>query len=70
MQNRIRLAQEQKIPYMLVLGDREIADRTVAVRRRDGTQEPPVGWSELAERLRREVAERVVEAPAGEHRGA
>jgi threonyl-tRNA synthetase len=70
MQNRIRLAQEQKIPYMLVLGDREIADRTVAVRRRDGTQEPPVGWSELAERLRREVAERVVEAPAGDPRGA
>jgi threonyl-tRNA synthetase len=24
MQNKIRLAQEQKVPHMLVLGDREI----------------------------------------------
>ena len=28
MQNKIRLAQEQKIPYMLVLGDREVEART------------------------------------------
>ena len=27
MQNKIRLAQEQKVPYMLVLGDREIEAR-------------------------------------------
>ncbi len=60
MQNRIRLAQEQKVPYMLILGDREVADRTVAVRRRDGTQEPPVGWDALADRLAAEVAERRV----------
>ena len=30
MQNKIRLAQEQKVPYMLVLGDREIEARTAA----------------------------------------
>ena len=58
MQNKIRLAQEQKIPYMLVLGDREIEARTVAVRRRAGVQEPPIGWGELADRLAREAAER------------
>ena len=29
MQNKIRLAQEQKVPYMLVLGDREVEARTV-----------------------------------------
>jgi threonyl-tRNA synthetase len=27
MQNKIRLAQEQKVPYMLVLGDREVEAR-------------------------------------------
>ena len=31
---KIREAQLQKIPYMLVAGDREVADGTVAVRSR------------------------------------
>jgi threonyl-tRNA synthetase len=58
MQNKIRVAQEQKVPYMLVLGDREVEAHTVAVRRRDGVQEPPVGWTELADRLAAEAAAR------------
>ena len=29
---KIREAQLQKIPYMLVVGDKEVADRAVAVR--------------------------------------
>jgi len=33
---KIREAQLQKIPYMLVLGDREAADGTVSVRSRSG----------------------------------
>jgi threonyl-tRNA synthetase len=33
---KIREAQLQKIPYMLVVGDREAADGTVAVRERAG----------------------------------
>lgn len=32
---RIRRAQERKVPFMAVIGDREIADGTVALRRRD-----------------------------------
>src|SRR4029079_9159615 len=36
MQNKIRLAQEQKVPYMLVLGDREVEARTAAPRTRSG----------------------------------
>ena len=37
---KIREAQLQKIPYMLVVGDKESADGTVAVRdRRDGSNE-------------------------------
>jgi threonyl-tRNA synthetase len=38
MQARIRNAQLQKIPYMLVIGDREAADGTVNVRLRTGEQ--------------------------------
>ena len=33
---KIREAQLQKVPYMLVVGDREVAEDTVAVRRRGG----------------------------------
>ena len=33
---KIREAQLQKIPYMLVVGDREVADGTLSVRSRSG----------------------------------
>jgi threonyl-tRNA synthetase len=36
MQAKIRNAQLQKVPYMLILGDREMETQTVAVRLRDG----------------------------------
>jgi threonyl-tRNA synthetase len=66
MQNKIRLAQEQKVPLMLVLGDREVEARSVTVRRRgaakDAAQET-LGWEALADQLARDVAERRVEAP-------
>jgi threonyl-tRNA synthetase len=58
MQNKIRLAQEQKVPYMLVLGDREAEARTAAPRTRAGERLDPVDWSELADRLAAEAAER------------
>src|SRR6478735_5170026 len=48
MQNKIRLAQEQKVPWMLVLGDREIEARTAAPRTRAGEQQPAIGWDDLA----------------------
>ena len=37
MGNKIRRAQLQKIPYMLVIGDREADTEQVSVRQRDGT---------------------------------
>jgi len=58
MQNKIRLAQEQKVPYMLVLGDREVEARAAAPRTRSGEQQPAEGWEALAERLASESAAR------------
>ncbi|MGZ6339295.1 MAG: threonine--tRNA ligase [Candidatus Limnocylindrales bacterium] len=58
MQNKIRMAQEQKVPYMLVLGDREATARTAAPRTRAGEQQPVVGWQELADRLAAEASRR------------
>ena len=61
MQNKIRLATEQKIPYVLVLGDREVEARTASIRRRGASREEPqetIGWEALAERLVAEAAAR------------
>jgi threonyl-tRNA synthetase len=58
MQNKIRLAQEQKVPVMLVLGDREIEARTAAPRLRSGAQLPAEDWEALGVRLATEAAAR------------
>jgi threonyl-tRNA synthetase len=38
MNLKIRQAQLEKVPYMLILGDKEVADNSVSVRRRSGEQ--------------------------------
>jgi threonyl-tRNA synthetase len=60
MQYKIRTAQEQKVPYMVVLGDREIESRTASPRTRAGEQQEAVAWDELADRLAAESRERRV----------
>ena len=61
MQNKIRIAQEQKVPIMAIIGDREIEGRVASVRRRDGSQEQGVGWDDLADRLAESVAARTLD---------
>ncbi|KKL69431.1 hypothetical protein LCGC14_2115040, partial [marine sediment metagenome] len=51
MNAKIRTAQMMKVPYMLVVGDRELENETVSLRRRDGVRQNgmPVGeFMELA----------------------
>ena len=63
MQNKIRVAQEQKIPYMIVLGDREIEAREGTLRRRGAEKGEPqetLGWDALADRLSAESSDRRV----------
>jgi len=36
MSNKIRIAQGQKVPYMLVVGDRDVEAGAVSVRLRSG----------------------------------
>jgi threonyl-tRNA synthetase len=38
MQKKIRNAQKQKVPYMLIAGDEDVAAGAVSFRYRDGTQ--------------------------------
>src|SRR5262249_34560497 len=48
---KIRRAQLEKIPYMLVIGDKEVAARAVAPRTREGQQLEPIALEEFARRL-------------------
>ncbi len=60
MQYKIRTAQEQKVPYMVVLGDREIEARTASPRTRAGEQQDPQPWDEFADRLAEESRARTI----------
>jgi threonyl-tRNA synthetase len=60
MQYKIRTAQEQKVPYMVVLGDREIEARTASPRTRAGEQQPAEDWESFADRLAEESRSRAI----------
>ncbi|MDZ7641383.1 MAG: threonine--tRNA ligase [Desulfurivibrio sp.] len=53
---KIREAQLQKIPYMLVVGDQEAADGTVTVRLRDGKNLPAMSITDFATMVTEETA--------------
>ena len=55
---KIRDAQLRKVPYMLVVGEREAAAGTVSVRERTGGDAGVVELAEFVSRLRRETDER------------
>ncbi len=55
---KIRDAQLRKIPYMLVVGEREAAAGTVSVRERAGGDAGVTGLAEFVARLRAETDER------------
>jgi threonyl-tRNA synthetase len=61
MNQKIREAQLQKIPYMLVVGDKEAADKAVAVRLRSGEQLPVMSLDEFKKKIQQMVTERVNE---------
>ena len=55
---RIREAQLQKIPYMLVLGENEKQSGTVAVRNRKKGDLGVMSFDDLANKLLKEIAEK------------
>ncbi|HET6485716.1 MAG TPA: threonine--tRNA ligase [Spirochaetia bacterium] len=55
MNAKIRNAQNQKIPYMLVLGEKEQSARTVSLRTRSGEQRNQIPLAELVSLIEAEV---------------
>ena len=58
MNNKIRLAQGMKVPYMLIVGDREVAEETVSLRRRDGARQNGMPVEEFVALVAQRIASR------------
>jgi len=54
---RIREAQKMKVPYIVVVGEKEVADKSVAVRNRKGKQEV-LKTKKFLEKLQKEIKEK------------
>ena len=59
---KIREAQLAKIPYALIIGEKEVEAQTVAPRRRGGENLAPLSMVEFIQKLQSEVAEEMGEA--------
>jgi len=55
MQAKIRDAQLQKVPYMAVVGDKELEAGTLNIRRREGGDQESIRVDEFLARLEREA---------------
>ena len=62
MNSKIREAQINKIPYMLIMGDREIESGTVGVRLRSGEDLGPIEVSNLIDRIKNEVDTKYIDS--------
>ncbi|KUK40884.1 MAG: Threonine--tRNA ligase, partial [Clostridia bacterium 62_21] len=58
---KIREAQIQKVPYMLVIGDREIAEQKVSVRHRSGGDLGGMPVAAFLERIKGEIATKALD---------
>ncbi len=66
MQKKIRTAQQQKIPFMAIAGDQDVADGTVSFRYRDGSQRNGVPLAEAVAHVRDVVRSRTNAGPSAQ----
>jgi threonyl-tRNA synthetase len=59
MQKKIRNAQKQKLPFMVIAGDDDVAANAVSFRYRDGTQKNGVPISDAIEEIEHAVIDRI-----------
>ncbi|MEG2202213.1 MAG: threonine--tRNA ligase, partial [Christensenellaceae bacterium] len=57
---KIREARNERIPYMLVAGEKELAEQTFAVRKRGQGDIGGMGQQELLELIVKQIAEKVI----------
>ncbi|MEN3305679.1 MAG: threonyl-tRNA synthetase [Micromonosporaceae bacterium] len=64
MQKKIRTAQQQKIPFMVIAGDQDVADGAVSFRYRDGSQRNGVPLDEAVTHILDVVRSRTNAGPS------
>jgi threonyl-tRNA synthetase len=55
---KIREHSMQRIPYLVIIGDKELEDQNITVRTQKGEDLGSLSISEFAERLKQEIADR------------
>lgn len=58
MNAKIRQAQLFKVPYMAVVGDREVTEGTISLRKRDGTRRDNLAVGEFVNMVKQKIAVR------------
>ena len=59
MNAKIRNAQIQKIPYMLIIGDREMESDTIGVRLRSGDDIGALGFDEVLDHMKSSISSKI-----------
>jgi threonyl-tRNA synthetase len=60
---KIREAQMAKVPYMVIVGDKEAENKTVSLRLRNGSMHNDLTLEQLRDLLRKDIAERLLQSP-------
>ena len=60
MQSRIRDAEMQKVPYLLILGDKELKSKKVAVRQRGGGDLGTMDISKFIDKITKEINAKIL----------
>ena len=55
---KIRQAQMEKVSYMLVVGDKEVEEGKVAVRKRGVGEQGAIPWEEFLANIQQEIKDR------------
>jgi threonyl-tRNA synthetase len=66
MQKKIRTAQRQKVPFMLIAGETDAEQGAVSFRYRDGSQRNGIPVEQAIEEIADTVARRVKESPSAQ----
>lgn len=60
---KIRQAQVEKVPYMMILGDKEEEAGVIALRLRDHQKNLTMPFADFADKVTKEIAERAMQSP-------
>ena len=60
LSKRVRVAEKQKVPMIIIVGDKEVAERTVSIRDRREKEQYDINLQEFLEKITRTMNERTL----------